>query len=165
MSDSEDRRRILSLLAEGKINTDEAERLIEALEPEVAASAKSGAQSSKRGPGAFFTGPNFAPFGSGGSPRQEQPFPFDPSPRQGEPSFLHIIVDEPGKDEAERVNIRVPLNMMRASIIAGSFMPPFGTEHAFGHPNGKRIDDMLQALANLKIDLDENGKKVRIFCE
>jgi hypothetical protein len=150
MSESEDRRRILSMLAEGKISTDEAERLLEALEPAETAAAN--------GPD-----PEIIP------------------PHKDRPRFLHILIDDPSKDNTEHVNIRVPLHMVRAGMVASNFMPPFVQEQVgealrkegipfnfgnFANMKGERIEEMLQALEDLKIDVGEaDGKKVRIFCE
>jgi len=164
MSISEDRRRILSMLAEGKISPDDADRLLDALGAQEPASAQSEGASPRRGPGAFF-GQRFAQFGFGPSPRAAEPSGFDASLRHDGPSFLHIEVDDPSDDKAPRVDIRVPLNMVRAGIVAGSFMPPFGTEHAFGHPTRARIEEMLKVLADLKIDVAQDGRNVRMYCD
>lgn len=149
MRESEDRRRILSMLAEGKISTDEAERLLEALEPEEA-SSKNAAD------------PEIIP------------------PHKERARFLHIIVDDPSKEKGEQVDIRVPLHMVRAGMVVSNFMPPFVHENVgealhkegipfdfanFRNMKGERIDEMLRTLEDLKIDVGEDGKKVRIFCE
>lgn len=134
MSESEDRRRILSMLANGKISPDEADRLIEALEP-------------------------------GGS---AEPAPEVASPQSERPFFLHITIDDPSKDKAKQVDIRMPLDMVRGGMIASASIPSFAkpVRVPFVGPKDENIERMLRALEDLKVDIDdESGKQVRVFCE
>jgi len=84
---SEERRKILEMLQEGKISVDEAERLLSALSsPEV----------------------------------EERESPSE----KGKLKYLRILVEPgPGSEEKERVNVRVPLKLIRAGLKLASFIP------------------------------------------
>jgi len=138
---SEDRRRILAMLAEGKITTEEADRLLSAL----------------------------------AGPFQPMAPPESARPRR----YLRVEVDahEDGRNSPTRVNIRVPMNFLRAGVRLASVIPPAAREkvnQAMAR-NGIPFDveqlkpDTLEALVEqlgeFLIDVDEKDAKVRIYCE
>jgi hypothetical protein len=80
-----------------------------------------------------------------------------------------VLVDS---SKGDKVNIRVPLSLVRAGIKLKAVMP----EHARQQLSEKGIDlsnlgglegeELLQALRELNVDVDAaDGDKVRIFCE
>src|SRR4029453_6694183 len=87
---SEQRRQILAMLAEGKINTDEAERLIAALERnnEDADTASTEPRPTRR------------------------------------LKYLRVVVDDRSEKEPAKVNIRVPIQLLRAGVRLASLIPP-----------------------------------------
>src|SRR5579864_6981804 len=105
----EDRKRILDLLAEGRINADEVERLIAALSGE-AAGARTG-------------GPDAA-----GVRRA--------------PKYLRVIVEANEFGRESKVNIRVPMQLLRAGVRLGGLIP--------GHAR----DQVNEALREHGIDID-----------
>jgi hypothetical protein len=140
---NEHRRRILDMLAEGRVTADEAERLIAALEEP--------AESAASQPG-------------------------------GSPKYLRVVVDSEegaGIDTPKKVNIRVPLQLLRAGVRLAGVMP----EHARERVNQKlrekgiafdisqlkpeNIEELIAQLNDLSVDVDAaNGhKRVRVFCE
>jgi hypothetical protein len=132
---SEERKQILSMLADGKISVDEAERLLEAVkEPE-------------------------------GDAGEGKP--------KGKAKFIQILVN----DGDEKVNIRVPLGLIKAGMKFSSLMP----ENAYKKINEKlsekgidfdlqnlkpgNIEDLISALGDMSVEVNGDGeKKVRIFC-
>lgn len=87
---NEQRRKILDMLAEGKITADEAERLIGAVEREWPE-----------------------------SPQTAEP---RPKPR---PKYLRVVVnaaDGPGADGASRVDVQIPLQLLRAGVRLASLV-------------------------------------------
>ena len=143
---SEDRRSILAMLAEGKVNADEAERLIATLERDVKVPIP------------------------GTSPVQ---------PNGVKPKFLRVTVDkEDGHNGPTKVNIRVPMQLLRAGVRLSSLIP----EHARlrvnesmrhkGYENfdlkdfkPENLDELVAQLNDLTIDVNEDRTKVRIYCE
>lgn len=137
---SEERRKILEMLQEGKISVDEAERLLSALSsPEV----------------------------------EEREIPSE----KGKPKYLRVLV-EPGPEskEKERVNVRVPLKLIRAGLKLASFIPKHaqtrvnealqekGIDFDFKTVTSEDLEDLVTQLDNLTVEV-EGKETVRIYCE
>jgi SHOCT-like domain len=142
---NEQRRQVLEMLAEGKITTDEAERLIDALERDQ---------------------PESPP---GAAPR--------PKPR---PKYLRVVVnseDDSGGDGPSRVNIRVPLQLLRAGVRLTSLIPPQALTRVNAELNKsgvpidltqlkpQHIEELIEHLDDLTVDVDQPDAKVQVFCE
>jgi hypothetical protein len=101
-------------------------------------------------------------------------------PSQGKtaaPKFLRIMVEpyETG-GSAERVNIRVPLRLVRAGLKWASFVPKGaqkkvneslkrkGLEMDFTKMSKEDLDELMQNLDELTVDVD-GDERVRIYCE
>lgn len=146
---TQERKQALDMLAQGKITVQDAERLLDKL-PATGASVpehEAGAAASA-GPG---------PGGEGGASRP------------GKPKYLRVLVDS---SKGDRVNIRVPLSLVRAGTTLKAVIP----EHARRRLSERGIDlsslgaldgdDLLEALRELNVDVDgSEGDKVRIYCE
>jgi len=142
---SVERRKVLEMLAAGKITPDEAEKLLDRLgspaRPENAREAEAA--------GAAETGE-----GEG---------------RPKAPRFLRVLVDSPERDN---VNIRVPLGLVRTGLKLSTILPG-RVSHRLSEKGidlshlGKLDDEALTAaLAELQVDIEsENGETVRVFCE
>ncbi|MBT3395865.1 MAG: hypothetical protein HOB82_02225 [Alphaproteobacteria bacterium] len=153
---------ILAMLNDGKITADEAEKLINALRP------PSGNTNT------FAFDPGMGLRGMGHGPRSRK-WRSRRRHRGHGPRFLRIVVDEDQEDgKRERVNIKVPLKLLRAGISLGGLMPkdakakinealkakgievdPFSLE-------GSDADEIIEALSDLEINADDSGKKIRI---
>jgi len=144
---SAETKQVLEMLKEGKITTEDAEKLLDKLAGSgTASSGTVSAGSGASGQSATST--------SGGS---------------GKPRFLRIQIERPGR---ENVNMRVPLALARAGIGWMALIPPRVNERlaeqgidlsALGDLKG---EDIREALENTNIDIDKgNGRKVRIYCE
>jgi len=139
---NDDRRSILQMLAEGKINAEEAERLLSALDRSEPAAPR--------------------PVAAGG----------------GAPRYLRVSVDtdEPG-DGPTKVNIRVPMSLLRAGVRLTSLIPPQARDHLNAElaKNGvpfdiatlkpENLEDLIDQLNELTVDVDQEKTKVRIYCE
>ena len=142
-----DRRSVLQMLADGKINADEAERLISAVER---------ADSAPRATDSPPAGHNQAP------------------------KFLRVSVDtdEPGDDGGPtKVNIRVPMALLRAGVRLTSLIPPAardqvnaelaknGVPFDIGQLKPENLEDLVDQLNDLTVDVEQEKTKVRIYCE
>jgi len=108
---------------------------------------------------------------------QESSASGDDSTARQVPRYLRIMV-EPGEDskKAERVNIRVPLRLVRAGLKWASFIPREareqvneslkrkGIEMDFTKMTQEDLDELIQNLDEFTVDV-EGEEKVRIFCE
>ena len=142
---SEDRKQILQMLAEGKVNADEAERLIAALEGSPASTASEARTGVRTGP----------------------------------PKYLRVMVDTEDHHSATptKVNIRVPMQLLRAGVRLSALIPAPAREHvnASLRENGvpfdisqlkpENLEDLIEQLNDLTVDVDQDRTKVRVFCE
>ncbi|MDB5453014.1 MAG: hypothetical protein JWO33_1592 [Caulobacteraceae bacterium] len=141
---NEDRRQILQMLAEGKINADEAERLIAALE-------------------------------KGASPMN---FASTPLPAAAKAKYLRVCVDTvEGDDGPTKVNIRVPMQLLRAGVRLSSLIPVEARDqvNAAMREQGipfdvtqlkpENLEELIDTLNDLTVDVDQERTKVRIFAE
>jgi hypothetical protein len=141
---TEHRRRILQMLSECKINADEAERLIAALEREPAGAAGAVA----------------------------------PAPRAAR--YLRVMVDTNEPEEVDgptKVNIRVPMQLLRAGVRLSALIPPHardevnarlreqGVPFDISQLKPENLESLIEQLTDLAIDVDQERTKVRVFCE
>ena len=130
---STERRKVLDMLAEGKVVAGDADRLLSKL----AGSA------------------------GGGSTRE----PAGPSLLK----YLRVVVDS---TDGNKVNIRVPLGLLRTGIKLSTMVPIVAGERLkdsgidLSHLSSLSGDELIEELRDLKIDVDSpDGDKVRVFCE
>ena len=149
---NEHRRQILQMLAIGKISADEAERLLAAMENPSSSATSSGSGSSDV-----------------------------IKPR---PKYLRVVVDSEdggGHDGPTKVNVRVPMQLLRAGVRLASLIPAPALRRANdamqeqGVPidltqiKPENLEELVEHLNDLTVDVDQkdaNTKvKVRVFCE
>jgi len=100
-----------------------------------------------------------------------------PKPR---PKYLRVVVNEEGDsggDGPSRVNVRVPIQLLRAGVRLASLIPPQALTrvntklHESGVPidltqlKPQHIEELIEQLDELTVDVDEPGTKVQVFCE
>lgn len=143
-----ERHQILQMLAEGKITVEQAERLL------------------------ALTGGETA--GESGS---EDP----PRAARRQPKYIRVVVEprpETGGDPlGERVNIRVPIAIIRAGMKLTSLIPDKAAKEVNEALSRKGIDfdvrkldqkslgELIGALGDLEVDVTDAEKHVRIFVE
>ena len=93
------------------------------------------------------------------------------------PKYLRVLVEPaPGNQGGDRVNIRVPLNLVRAGMKFASFIPPQvqekinremkekGVPFDLSHFNPRDVEALLAQLNDLTVEV-EGKETVRVFCE
>jgi len=100
----------------------------------------------------------------------------DARPR-GKAKYLRLLVDTTEGDEPTRVNIRVPLQLLRAGVQLAALIPPQAVAQAnaelsrSGVPldlaqlKPEQLEALVDQLDELTLDVDQPDTKVRIFCE
>lgn len=90
---------------------------------------------------------------------------------------VQVDTDEPGDGGPTKVNIRVPMNLLRAGVRLSSIIPAEARLHvnAAMAEHGVNIDlnqlkpenleEVIDQLNDLTVDVDQEKTKVRIFCE
>jgi hypothetical protein len=143
---NDNRRSVLQLLAEGTITTEEAERLLSALDRTEPTAPQSGSASR----------------GSNGAPK-----------------YLRVMVDtdEPAGLGPTKVNVRVPMSLLRAGVRLAGIIPPQAREQINREmaKNGmpfdinqirpENLEELVDQLNDLQVDVDQEKTKVRVFCE
>lgn len=148
---NENRRQILEMLAAGTITADEADRLIAALEKPSTSSPGTAAEPSTK----------------------------------TRPKYLRVVVesDDPkftGKSPDEgpiKVNVRVPMQLLRAGVRLAGLIPTQALDHAnealreqgvqinLNQIKPENLEELVDQLNELTVDVDGAGSKVRVFSE
>ena len=137
---SENRKRILNMVAENKITVDEAVRLLELIEE-----------------------------------------PAMVSPAKKTPKYLRVTLkpSAEGKADAdfERINVRVPLALVRAGVKLTSLIPNEAADKVdaalkekgigFNLRNIKEddIEQLVEALSDLEVDIEGGKGKINVYAE
>jgi hypothetical protein len=140
------RRQVLSMLAAGQVTTEEADRLITALE------------SLDRPPTAL---------------QVVKPIP-------NPPRYLRVQVDmDEGSDAPVKLDVRVPLQVLRAGVRLASLIPPEaqaqvnralrerGLPFDLSQVRPDNVDQFIDQLSDLTVAVDQrhNGLKIKLSCE
>ncbi|HEY93876.1 MAG TPA: hypothetical protein G4O15_02915 [Dehalococcoidia bacterium] len=146
---TENKKKILEMLAQNKISTDDAYRLLSVIE-----SGESGQESVSKA---------------------------DANVR-GKAKYLRVTVLPEAENEhsgnVDRVNVRVPMSLIRAGIKLTSLIPPEARDKVNGALREKGIDfdvrnvkpedieELIEALSDLEVDVvSSKGEKVKVFVE
>ena len=143
---TENIRLVLDMLAAGKITTEEADRLIDALrEPRAGASTPDGSDAQSR-----------------------------------KPRFLRVMVDTvDAKEGPIKVNVRVPIMLLRAGVRLASLIPVRAQERVNEALREQGVDvditkikpenlnELIDALQDLSVDVGSQREdvKIRVFTE
>lgn len=144
---NEERRRILEMLSTGKITTEEADRLLAALgSQQVGGSAAATSESAVK----------------------------------AAPKYLRVMVEDhregTGKGSTQ-VNVRVPMQLLRAGVRLAGLIPQSALNQAneamhekgvlldLGQIKPENLEELVNELRDLTVDVDDNGTKVKVYCE
>ncbi|HEY1809748.1 MAG TPA: hypothetical protein VGG42_14370 [Acidobacteriaceae bacterium] len=154
----DERRQVLEMLAAGKINAGEAERLLAALEGgarnETAGSAASAASGAAAG-------------------------------NKTKPKYLRVLVEADEsmtglKGGPTTVNVRVPMQLLRAGVRLAGLIPQqahdqldaafskHGVPLSLSQIKPENLEELIDHLGDLTVDVDGkdgNPTKVKVFCE
>jgi Asp-tRNA(Asn)/Glu-tRNA(Gln) amidotransferase B subunit len=96
---------------------------------------------------------------------------------KGKAKYLRVVVDNVENGEPGRVNVRVPLQLLRAGVRLAALIPPqaLGQANAELNKSGVPFDltqlkpEQLEALVDhldeMTVEVDQPDAKVRVFCE
>ena len=146
---AENQKKILQMLADKKISVDDAYRLLNVID-----SAEGSEESTLRSETAV----------------------------KVKPKYLRVtVLPDPVNEHSQnvdRVNVRVPMSLIRAGVKLTSLIPPEARDKVNGALREKGIDfdvrnlkpedieELIEALSDLEVDvLSSNGEKVKVFVE
>ncbi|MXX37128.1 MAG: hypothetical protein F4Y91_03730 [Gemmatimonadetes bacterium] len=139
---NENSRRVLEMLSEGKVSVDEAERLLSLVDEE---------------PEATTVVQPLAPTRTGSARR-----------------YLRVTVDS---DEDEHIDVRVPLALIKAGVKLHTLLPAQATTgiNTALQDNGINVDidnlrtedleQLIDALSEIEVNIQDGDEKVRVYCE
>ena len=91
--------------------------------------------------------------------------------------FPNNFLEECGDDDTERVNIRVPMALIRAGVKLASLIPSSSAESVneelrkkginfdIGSLKAEDLEPLVDALQDLEVDVEDGHHKVRVFVE
>ena len=146
---TENKKKILEMLADKKISIDDAYRLLSVIDTEGG--------------------------GQGSTPKAEPGI-------KARPKYLRVsVMPDPEKENTEnvdRVNVRVPMSLIRAGIKLTALIPPEALDKVNGALKDKGInfdvrsvksediEDLIEALGELEVDVvSGRGEKVKVYVE
>ncbi|PKB82440.1 MAG: hypothetical protein BZY88_04200 [SAR202 cluster bacterium Io17-Chloro-G9] len=142
---NENRRQILDMLAQQKISVEEADRLLSLIQDP-----------------------------AGGDSEKERS-------RRPPAKYLRVVVEpdseKDGDGGGERVNIRVPMGLIRAGVKLAGLIPSDATARVneslqkqgigidLGNLSVENLEELVDALADLEVDVQDGKQKVRVYVE
>ncbi|MET4923494.1 hypothetical protein P3L51_14190 [Streptomyces sp. PSRA5] len=96
------------------------------------------------------------------------------------PKYLRVLVsseDDGGGDGPSRINLQIPLQLLRAGVRLASLMPPqaltrvnaaltkSGVPIDLTELKPQQIEEFIDQLDEVVVDVDDPGAKVLVFCE
>lgn len=144
---TEDRKRVLNMLAEGKISASEADALLDAVSAPVRAEVVHSTSVSSAA-----------------------------RPTSG-PKYLRVLVEGSEEGKPSKVNVRVPFDLIRAGMRLAALIPVVayepvnralkenGLDMDISKIKPENLEDLVAHLQELQVDVDDGTEKVRVFCE
>jgi hypothetical protein len=93
------------------------------------------------------------------------------------PKYLYVVmVDSSSGDEPSRINIRVPLQLLRAGVRLTSLIPPqaltrvnaelakVGVPIDLAELKPQQLEELIDQLDDVTVDIDDPTSKVQVFC-
>ncbi|MEU7866219.1 hypothetical protein [Dactylosporangium sp. NPDC049140] len=95
----------------------------------------------------------------------------------GRAKYLRVVVDAFDEGVPSKVNVRVPLQLLRAGVRLAALIPP----QALGEANAQlmksgvpidltqlkpeQLEELVEHLEEMTVEVDQPDAKVRVFCE
>jgi hypothetical protein len=106
-----------------------------------------------------------------------EPAPVADARPKGKAKYLRVVVHTLENDEPGRVNVRVPLQLLRAGVQLAALIPPQALEKAnaemakSGVPfdltqlKPQQLEALVDQLDEVTVEVDQPDAQVRVFCE
>ena len=94
-----------------------------------------------------------------------------------QPKYLRVSVDATDEDGPTKVNIRVPMALLRAGVRLSSLIPTEardqvnaelaknGVPFDIGQLKPENLEELISHLDDFTVDVDARDAKVRVYCE
>lgn len=111
--------------------------------------------------------------------QRPEPQPVAAAGPRTRPRYIRVVVnsEEAGTDGPSRVNVRVPLQLLRAGVRLASLVPPQvlvkvnGELEKSGWPvdltqlKPQQLEELIDHLGELTVDVDDPNGRIKVFCE
>ena len=96
---------------------------------------------------------------------------------KGRAKYLRVMVDSVENGEVGRVNVRVPLQLLRAGVKLAALIPPqavlqinagltdSGVPIDLTQLKPEQLEALVEHLDEMTVEVDQPDAKVRVFCE
>ncbi|AHI01445.1 hypothetical protein GCM10010174_09510 [Kutzneria viridogrisea] len=96
---------------------------------------------------------------------------------KGRAKYLRVVVDTLEDGEPTRVNVRVPLQLLRAGVKLAALIPPRALDKVNAELNEsglpfdltqlkpEQLEEFVDQLDELTVEVDQADGTVRVFCE
>ena len=96
---------------------------------------------------------------------------------KGKAKYLRVVVDALENGEPGRVNVRVPLQLLRAGVRLAALIPAQALDRANAELNKsgvpfdltqlkpEQLEALVEHLDEMIVEVDQPDAKVRVFCE
>jgi hypothetical protein len=108
---------------------------------------------------------------------QPEPQPGAALRPKSQPKYLRVLLEDNSTDDTSRINIRVPLRLLRAGVRLTSLIPP----RALTQINEQRdksgipvdltqlkpqdVEELIEQLGDVTVDVTDSDSKIQVFCE
>jgi hypothetical protein len=109
---------------------------------------------------------------------QPEPVPGVVTRQKPRPKYLRVVViDNSSGAEPTRINVRIPLQLLRAGVRFASLIPPkavtminekldeSGVPIDLTEFKPQQLEEFIDHLDDLTVDVDDSASKVQVFCE
>ncbi|MBM2620755.1 hypothetical protein JIG36_35170 [Actinoplanes sp. LDG1-06] len=111
--------------------------------------------------------------------QQPEPPPTPAAYPKARPKYLRVVVhsEEGGSDGPTRINVRVPIQLLRAGVKLASLVPPqallkvnaelgkSGVPIDLTQLKPEQLEELIDQLDEVTIDVDDPGAKIQVFAE
>ena len=93
------------------------------------------------------------------------------------PRYFHVLVDTVDGQGPTKVNVRVPMQLLRAGVRLSALIPPAARDEVNAAMASKglpfdinqlkpeNLDELVASLSELTVNVDRDDTRVRVFCE
>jgi len=87
--------------------------------------------------------------------------------RKSPPRYLRVVVEEDGESGSERVNVRVPMALIPgdATKRMNEKLREKGIGIDVGNLKSEDLEDLVDALADMEVNVQDGKEHVRVFVE
>jgi hypothetical protein len=109
---------------------------------------------------------------------REEPAPPGAATRPGRrPKYLRVVVLDDSATGPSRINVRVPLQLLRAGVRLATLIPPqaltrvneqldkSGVPIDLTQLKPQDLEDLIDQLDEVTVDVDDPDSKIQVFCE